>query len=217
MPRPTPPPDAPPIGNALQRELLARLHIDLESDRGWSLASWCEAQGLDAPTLRRVLRALADPLDPAVETLEALPLPELSARLEHGHHAALRAEADALRRAVQDLPVDPTGLAALARRFIDALDVHLAKEAHELLRPIRTGRAAGRRRQMIAAVDAARRTHRRLEEDLEELRTVLRRPGPRPGLRRDLAARFERLHRLLEAELDREHRLYFPRLLAAAR
>lgn len=205
-----------------QRAVLRRLGIRPERDGRKSFSELCRTRALDPVTLLRVLTIIGEP---AVEedAPELMTLPKLCERWERRHHGRLKSELAAIRGqlAVLRESAGRENLEFITRvvRFRLSVSRHLKWEG-QLWRSVRRAPRSSKltRDTMTGAATRAREEHTRVEETLtsllEELAAQYWGNDTPPGWHR-LRRSLERLQLLLHAQIFREQRWIFPRLVAS--
>ncbi len=205
-----------------QRRVLARLGIRPE-DGTRSLAELCGERMLDPITTLRLLELLCDEEEPREDVPELMALADLCRQWERRHHGQLKSELAAVGARVlsgksTDLPNAPFW--QRLDRFHNFLAGHLKWEARlwRSLRRMRPPRALTRV-VLLQAEDRARSEHRRAEEMLSELSEDVGAREARendPTKWNDLRPTLDRLQSLLQAQIHREQRWIYPRLVTEA-
>lgn len=206
-----------------QREVLRRLGIHPERDGRKSTTELCRARMLDPVTLLRVLAIIGE--SAAEEDVpELMALPQLCERWELHHHGRLKSELAAIRTQLAELREsagrDDMAFVTRTERFRLLVSRHLKWE-RQFWRSVRRAPRATKptRDTMTCAATRAREEHTRIDETLtfliEELGARYARSDAPPEWRR-LPRALERLQLLLHAQIYREQRWIYPRLVATA-
>lgn len=212
------------------RRIFQHLGIHPRRDRNRPLAAVCQAQGLEAQTVVRMLAAFAAarPGVPTV-TLELMTLTELCDHLEREHRVYLRDELtrlDTLTRAAAERHGANNPRVRKIREvfvaFREKLTAHLRAEA-EVLFPLirqlesRAEERAGAHFSLKTPTAQMESQHNEADEALAELHTLAS-DGPRlpslPAPLRTLGDAIVRLERSIHEQIYKENQVLFPRALA---
>lgn len=211
------------LDTAAQRAVLRRLGIRPSRDGRKTLAELCHTRSLEPVTLLCVLTLIGEPA--AEEDVpELMALPELCASWVRQHHGRLESELAALRCHL-DFLRESQGLGdapffSSVGRFCHSVSRHLKWEQRLWRSTRQTPHSRIPARETMArAATRAHEEHARFDETLamllEELAIRSARSDTPPRWYR-LRRALEHLQTLLHAQIFREQRWIFPRLVASA-